>query len=348
MKTSGTLVLLLLFVFKLYPQEEKKNSPVRTMFYNVENLFDTFNDTLKDDEEFLPEGSRRWNKFRYKEKINSLYKVITAAGGWTPPDIIGMCEVENRKVLDDLFNGTYLSYYNYGIIHEESPDLRGIDVAFIYRKDVVSVIDHRSWIPATKEGESFRTRSVLFAKCRIYDDTICFIINHWPSRRGGVLAGENMRMAIAAMVRSAADSLAGLTAGRSKIIIMGDFNCTPDDSAIRILTGPSESGKINEPFLANLALPDRSSIPGTYRFQGTWELLDQMIVSTWLLKSAYGLYTEKKLFRIFKDGFLLKSDGSYPGVSPFPTYRGYKYQGGYSDHLPVLLDLLVHKKSDGG
>jgi len=343
MKISGTLVLLLLFFFKLFPQEENKDSSVRIMFYNVENLFDTFNDTLKDDEEFLPEGSRRWNMSRYKEKINSLYKVITAAGGWTPPDIIGMSEVENLKVLQDLFNRTYLSYYNYGIIHEESPDTRGIDVALIYRKDVVSVIDHRSWIPAMREGESYRTRSVLYAKCTIYGDTVNFIVNHWPSRRGGVLAGEDMRMAIAGMVRSAVDSLAGITAGRSKTIIMGDFNCTPDDPAIKVLTTDlSERGKNNEPLLVNLALPDRSPISGTYRFQGTWELLDQMIVTRWLLESGYGLYTDKKLFRIFKDEFLLKVDGSYPGLSPFPTYRGYRYQGGYSDHLPVLLDLLLH------
>jgi hypothetical protein len=343
MKISGTLVLLLLFVFiQLFPQEEKKTAPVRVISYNVENLFDTFNDTLKEDEEFLPGGSRRWNMTRYKEKINSLYKVITAAGGWTPPAVIGLCEIENRRVLEDLFNGTYLSYYNYGILHEESPDIRGIDVALIYRKDIVSVIECRSWIPVPEGREVFRSRSILYAKCLIYGDTIDFIMNHWPSRRGGVLAGEKMRRAIAGMVRSAVDSLYRTTSGRSKIIIMGDFNCTPDDPVIEVLTGISGRRQTNTSVLVNLSVPDKSSIPGTYRFQGSWELIDQMIVSSWLLECDSGLYTVQDLFKIFKEGFLLRSDGSYPGLSPFPTYRGYRYQGGYSDHLPVLIDLLMH------
>ena len=118
------------------------------MFYNVENLFDIYDDTLKDDNEFLPDGVMRWNFTRYNKKINSLYKTIVAAGEWNPPAIVALCEVENRKVLEDLIYGTYLSKYNYRIIHEESPDQRGIDVCLIYRKDYAEVIDYRYWIPS--------------------------------------------------------------------------------------------------------------------------------------------------------------------------------------------------------
>ncbi len=177
------------------------------MFYNVENLFDTYNDTLRDDEEFLPGGLRRWNNSRYIKKINSVYKTVIAAGEWSPPAVIAFCEVENRKVLEDLIHKTYLSRYPYGIIHEESPDERGIDVCLIFRKDIVQIIDYRSWIPADEKGQDFNTRSVLYTKCEILGDTLHLIMNHWPSRRGGVLAGETRRLSIAGMVRKAADSL---------------------------------------------------------------------------------------------------------------------------------------------
>jgi predicted extracellular nuclease len=336
LRLTSTLVLMFLFLTFTYSQKEADSVPVRIMFYNVENLFDIFDDPLKDDNEFLSGGVMRWNQSRYSKKINSVYKTIIAAGEWSPPAIIGLCEIENRKVLDDLVNGTYLYNYGYGIIHEESPDPRGIDVCLIFRKNMVHVIDYRLWIPAGVKKDDFHTRSVLYSKCVIFNDTIHLIINHWPSRRGGVLAGEPMRNRIAMMIRNAVDSLSNASSGISKIIIMGDFNCGPDDPVIQSLVNP-EGPKAA--LLINLADKYRSNVSGTYRYMGTWEMLDQIIVSDGLINCKQGLFTDIKDFRIFKPDFLLKNDSKYPGVTTFSTYRGYRYQGGFSDHLPVLLDL---------
>jgi hypothetical protein len=336
LRMTGTLVLMFLFLTFTYSQEKSDSVPVRIMFYNAENLFDVVDDTLKDDNEFLPSGLRRWNQTRYNKKINSIYKTIIAAGEWNPPAVIGLCEIENRKVLDDLVNGTYLSNYGYGIIHEESPDPRGIDVCLLFRKELVHTIDYRSWIPKGIKSDDFHTRSVLYSKCIIRGDTIHFIINHWPSRRGGVLPGEPVRNAIALMIRNAVDSLLNVTSGTSKIIIMGDFNCGPDDPVIQSLVNPAIQ---TEQPLINLAEKYRSDIPGTYRYMGTWEMLDQIIVTSGLLNCQRGLFTGIKEFRIFRPDFLLKTDSKYPGLTTYSTYRGYLYQGGFSDHLPVLIDL---------
>jgi hypothetical protein len=338
LRLNVTLVLMFLFLTFAYSQEESDSVPVRIMFYNVENLFDIADDPLKDDNEFLSGGVMRWNQSRYTKKINSVYKTIIAAGEWSPPAIIGLCEIENRKVLDDLVNGTYLSSYGYGIIHDDSPDPRGIDVSMIFRKDIVHIIDYRSWIPHGVKKDDFHTRSVLYSKCVIFNDTIHLIINHWPSRRGGVLPGEPVRSDITIMIRNAVDSLYNVSSGTSKIIIMGDFNCGPDDPVIQSLVHPALPVAQS---LINLAEKYRSDIPGTYRYMGTWEMLDQIIVTSGLLDCSRGLFTGIRDFRIFRPDFLLKTDSKYPGLTTFSTYRGYRYQGGFSDHLPVLLDLRL-------
>jgi hypothetical protein len=336
LRMTGTLVLMFLFLTFTYSQEKSDSFPVRIMFYNVENLFDISDEPLKDDNEFLPSGLMRWNHTRYTKKINSVYKAISAAGEWNPPAVVGLCEIENRTVLDDLVNGTYLSNYGYGIIHEESPDPRGIDVCLLFRKEQVNIIDYRSWIPKGIKADDFHTRSVLYSKCIILGDTIHFIINHWPSRRGGVLAGEPLRSAIALMIRDAVDSLYHVSSGTSKIIIMGDFNCEPDDPVIQSLVNPATEAAQS---LINMTEQYRSDIPGTYRYMGTWEMLDQIIVTPGLLNCSRGLFTEIKEFRIFRPDFLLKTDSKFPGLTTYSTYRGYRYQGGFSDHLPVLIDL---------
>jgi predicted extracellular nuclease len=259
-----------------------------------------------------------------------------AAGEWEPPAIVGLCEIENRKVLQDLLIRTYLSKYDYSIIQNDSPDPRGIDVCLIYRKDIVMISGYRYLIPARPAGFDFSTRSVLMAKCIIGNEIVHLFVNHWPSRRGGVLAAEDQRKEIAGMVKQYADSVAAAESGNAKIIIAGDFNATPGDLVMSILTG----GNGREDILINLsAKADREQ--GTYRYMGMWQMIDQVIVSRPLLDSETGLYTDKRMFRIFKPGFLLVKDPKYPGLSPLPTYRGYRYVGGFSDHLPVLLDLGI-------
>lgn len=335
-KIAGTFSLLVLLFIKGYPQNTDIDF-VRLMFYNVENLFDIYDDTLTDDEEFLPGGLRRWNYKRYNTKINSLYKTIIAAGEWEPPAIVAFCEIENRRVLEDLIIKTNLSKYKYDIVHEDSPDERGIDVALIYRKEQVEVIGYSYLKTMTVTGTEFRTRDILYTVFLINNDTIHLFVNHWPSRRGGVLAGQPQRMKVAAMLREKVDSLNSKYHGKARIIITGDFNATPDDEVMSILT--ENTGK-NSSFMLNLSesLPPGS---GTYRYKGTWEIIDQVIVSDQLLNKRSAIFTDHDKLRIFGPGFLLKKDLNYPGLSPNSTYYGYRYQGGYSDHLPVLLDLML-------
>lgn len=324
-RITGTLSLLVLLFMEGYSQDAPE-APVRFMFYNVENLFDTLNDSLTDDDEFLPGSLRRWNYRRYTAKIQSIYKTIIAAGDWEPPALIAMCELENRKVLEDLVYGTNLSRYDYGIIHEDSKDPRGIDVCLIYRKDKILINNFRYLVPADVASGEFKTRSVLYAECILTNDTIHLLVNHWPSRRGGVLAGEELRLKIAGMVKSTVDSISSGFGMRNGVVILGDMNCTTDDNGAAMLSGNYLSG-IKMVNLSSLAQPGS----GTYRYLGTWEMIDQVIVSG-------NLAVSNAKFRVFRPDFLLKYDGKYPGPAPFSTYSGYRYQGGFSDHLPVLLD----------
>ena len=306
------------------------------MFYNVENFFDIYNDTLTDDDDFLPEGVMRWNYYRYSNKLNSLYKTIIAAGEWEPPSIIGFCEIEKKEILEDLIFDTYLSKFKYSVIHEDSPDRRGIDVCLIYRKEKARAIDYEYWIPSNNENSVFNSRSVLYAKFLIGTDSIHLIVNHWPSRRGGVLEGESNRLLIAAMIRGKIDSIMD-NRENAKIIIFGDFNCTPRDKVVKSMINSSDSGRI----LINLSDSLENTGTGTYRYMGTWEMIDQVIINKNILSCKNGNYTRPDLLMIFKPDFLMKKDPKYPGYSPFPTYRGYRYQGGFSDHLPILLDLKI-------
>ncbi len=336
--TAGLSVLLFFF---LNPNracsQAKPIQPYRLMFYNVENMFDTFDDSLTDDNDFLPGGLMRWNSGRYYKKVNSVYKAIMAAGEWEPPPIVALCEVENRKVLEDLIYKTNLLKFSYSIIHEDSPDRRGIDVCLIFRKSKAKVLYYRYLIPSGIERKYFNSRSVLYLKLSLAEDTIHMFVNHWPSRRGGVLAGETGRIDIASMVKAKADSINERSSQGAKIIIIGDFNSAPDDQAIRVLDNNEGTGK----FLINLSDMHGEKSLGTYRYLGTWEMIDQVIVSRELLCGKTGVFTQPDMLTIFKPQFLLKKDPKYPGYSPYSTYRGYKYQGGFSDHLPVLLDLTV-------
>jgi hypothetical protein len=303
----------------------------KIMFYNVENFFDTIDDSLTDDNDFLPDGLMRWSLTRYNKKINSLYKTIIAAGEWEPPAVVAFCEIENRKVLEDLIFGTNLSKFDYGIIHQESPDRRGIDVCLIYRKNAAKVLSFTYLIPEVLKNQNFNSRSVLYAKILSGSDTIHFFVNHWPSRRGGVLAGEYTRMQIASMLKGKVDSISARGKSSAKIIILGDFNCTPDDQDIQSL--------ITDDSLDNLSGHIRERGIGTYRYMGRWEVIDQVIVSKGILNSKSGIYCSPEPLKIFHPDFLLKKDAKYPGTSPYSTYSGYRYQGGYSDHLPVILEL---------
>jgi predicted extracellular nuclease len=325
------VIILLMLAFAAQKVEGQEFG---VMFYNVENLFDTVDDTTKEDDEFLPEGSRRWTEKRYWQKINALSRVIVAAGEWELPALIGLSEVENEKVVSDLAFRSILSGAGYKVIHRESPDARGIDLALLYRQDLIRIVDSRSWIPEDQEGEIFNSRNLLYAKTVMDNDTVHLILCHWPSRRGGSLAAADLRERIARLVRVKTDSLQAFSGDTASIIVMGDFNAAPDDPVIKIIA--------DEYSLVNFAEDPAGKGTGSYRYQGRWELIDQILVSRSMTDPYGKIYADPLSFRVFDAPFLLIDDPDYPGKKPFATYSGYKWSGGYSDHLPVVITVKMH------
>jgi hypothetical protein len=299
------------------------------MFYNCENLFDTINDHRKDDEEFLSGGTRGWNYNKYLRKLNALAKVIMSAGTWEPPALIGLCEVENEDVINDLLTLTPLRNFNYDFIYAESEDRRGIDLCLLYRIDIAFESDSRSITPILPFGDSlFLSRPVLYSKMIIYNQTLHLFINHWPSRRGGVLNGQPLRMALAQCIIEFADSIRQSEVETSAIVIAGDLNCNPGDIEI---SGIERSGFVN---LASHAAADGK---GTYRYRGTWNMFDQILVSEEMTEGNSSAMASG--FSIHSPEILLTNDPVWPGKKPFPTYDNYRYAGGFSDHLPVMVTL---------
>ena len=319
-------VIILLLILTLSPPVDGQEFSV--MFYNVENLFDTADDTTRNDEEFLPEGSRRWTSNRYNKKINALSRAISAAGEWELPALIGVCEVENEEVLKDLAFGTILSAGNYGVVHTSSPDLRGIDVALLYRHDWFRIAEVRSWVPERPENDPFLSRNLLYVKAVMDPDTLHVIVCHFPSRRGGVLATQGAREEMAKLLRAKTDSLLSATVDAA-IIVMGDFNAGPGDEIMKDIT--------REDLLVNAAGLIASGGMGTYRYQGQWEVIDQLLVSSSMAEGSGPFQAVMESVRVPDASFLLTDDPDYPGKKPFATYGGFRWAGGYSDHLPVLI-----------
>ncbi len=204
----------------------------RIMFYNVENLFDIYNDSLTNDDEFTPEGERRWNNYRFYKKLNNLSKVIISIGEWDPPAVVGLCEIENRFVLNKLIYETPLKNFDYKIIHSESPDRRGIDVALLYRKSKFEPLFYYP-VRINFPGDTLsKTRDILYVKGVFSGiDTAHLFINHWPSRYGGYEDSKTKRLFVASVLRNKIDSIF-FTEMNPGIIIMGDFNDEPWDESI--------------------------------------------------------------------------------------------------------------------
>lgn len=304
----------------------------RIMFYNTENFFDTFNDTTKLDDSFTPEGDKHWTYKKYITKYQNIYKIITAVGGWEPPAIIGLCEVENREVLYDLCNNTPLSKYDYKIIHYDSPDSRGIDVAMLYKDNIFRVLHSERITVTFPKNPQMTTRDILYV-CGIINntDTLHVFVNHWPSRRQGEDISEHNRFTTAQLLRSKTDSLLHLN-NNAKIICMGDFNDEPGNTSIKDTLN-------NKNKLVNLSYNEYNSGNGTYKYQGQWFLFDQIIASQAMLNDTTSLHTERNAFKIYSSDFITEEDIQYTGRKLFKTYSGMIYTGGYSDHLPIYIDI---------
>ena len=330
--------------FSGFKDEIRGSKGFRIVFYNLENFYDTVNDPLKQDEEFTPEGAKGWDSYRFRKKLNNTYKTLIATGGWVPPEIIGMCEIENRYVLDKIFSGTPIKTYHYQVIHHDSPDERGVDVALVYRPDRFTPYcckPVRVCFPGDSAGA---TRDILYVKGTLSGkDTLHLFVNHWPSRYGGYMASMINRSAAAAVLRRQVDSL---FAGDklANIVIMGDFNDEPaDESILHILQAHGDTSNLQPGILYNLMPYSKSqSHPGTIKFRDQWFTFDQFIVSGSVLLGLYGIKLSSTAAGIFFPSFLLEKDDAFFGFKPYRTFTGPSYKGGFSDHLPVYLDLEVN------
>lgn len=302
---------------------------------NCENLFDCRHDSLKQDTEFMPEGSRHWTRGRYWHKLDNISRSIVACGmdgrEWTLPDMVALCEVENDSVMHDLTRRSLLRGAGYEYVMTSSPDVRGIDVALMYSPFSFALINH---FPIRVEPlKGMRpTRDILYVSGRLVtDDTLHVFVVHAPSRYGGEKATRPYRMLVAERLGMAVDSLRRLSP-EANIIIAGDFNDGCADSALVRL----QSMALED---VSAGASGRNGARGTYKYRGMWSSIDHIFIS----KSV------KKWFKdcvVNDEKFLLEGDGRYGGMQPKRSYTGYKYSGGYSDHLPLRARFVLLKDTE--
>lgn len=317
---------------------------LRIMEYNVENLFDTLHAETKSDIEFTPQGEKQWTERRYWNKLGKICRVIAATGETAPADLIALIEVENDSTLSHLTRRTKLWRLGYEYIISHSEDLRGINVALLYQPHRFRPIMHDSLRLNRCERSVRPTRDILHISGELTSgDTLDLFICHFPSRRGGK-PNEIYRTDLARMVRTYTDSLMR-TRQTPYIVITGDFNafyperCLKEGLSVLLPSIPLHPHSL---YLLSHDLRGQADIHGTYKFQGDWNQLDHFIVNDRLLRLdtiPTHLHTNPKSCRIVDFPFLLRRDRKGDGVHPFRSFLGNYYSGGYSDHLPLLLDL---------
>lgn len=320
----------------------------RVVSYNVENLFDTQDNPLADDEEFLPQGQRHWTPKRYNHKLQQLAKVITAAGEWTEPALIGLCEVENDSTLYHLCHRTPLRTQAYRYVCSDTDDPRGIRVALLYQRDQFALEGHESLRIPFRGGQK-RSRPLLHVWGRVVTgDTLDVFVCHFPSRSGGQLESESFRLDAARHLRRACDSLYRLRR-HPHLLVMGDLNDTPTDRSL--LEGlkaqpykPDLTFSMTDTLtLYNLFATRRAGQPeGSHKYQGSWSQLDHCLVDGSLLQADAPFRLRPEGVRIFDADFLWTTDKTYLGRRPKRTFYGFTYEGGFSDHLPLIVDFYLH------
>ncbi len=338
--TSRFVSLLLLFViFSVHSFAQQNNSDFSILFYNVENLFDTKDNPDAEDDSFTPEGELHWTNKRLSQKLLNLSKVIINASEWNIPDIVVFAEIENREVLERLISDTPLKSFPYKIIHKESPDHRGIDVGLIYNSDSFSPIEYK-YYPLEFKNAILNTRELLYVSAVLNGtDTLHIFGNHWPSRYSGFLETKDLRKAAASLLKIKVDEV-NKKFKSPKIMIVGDFNDNPEDETLAevLLAGKVELPIVDEK-LYNLFFGLKRDNQGSLKYQSQWFIFDQIIVSGSLLSANYGFKAKPENAKIITLPFLLEDDKKFGGKKPFRTYYGFTYNGGFSDHLPVLLKL---------
>jgi len=336
-----SLIALLSLVFCLHScaQPVKNKNAVSkatftAMFYNVENLYDTRNDPATDDDEFTPQGRIPWTEERFRTKLDHTAEVIKDLVKPAFPDVIGFAEIENDYVLDELVKNEIVSAKSYKIVHYESPDERGIDVALLYNSKTFTVTKSEA-LKVTLPGND-QTRDILYVKGKVTTgEMIHIFINHWPSRREGNEISDPKRMAAAKVLRTKLDEIQKADKN-ANILIMGDFNDEPSDNSIVKGIGAYKAEPVfKSSNLYNLLYARFQKGDGTLYYKD-WDLFDQIIVSGSLLNKNKGLRTSASDAEIFKADYLLYYDNKAAESKPNRT-MGSKYFGGYSDHLPVFV-----------
>lgn len=341
MKTSVSIFFFGLVIFAASCTQPAYNNSaeqdITVAFYNVENLFDTIDAPNVSDEEWLPDSEKQWNTEKYTKKLEDLSKVLSSLADSSLPDIIGLCEVENKQVVEDLVNTTNLKPGNYKIVHEDSPDERGIDVALIYKENGFSYLSHEKLTVVFNDTINDKTRDILYVKGIAAGDTLHLFVNHWPSRSGGEAESEPKRISAATVLRGKVDNILAKN-NKAKVLIMGDFNDFPDNNSITNTLGANAKGSS----LYNLSYPLFAQGKGTYNYRGNWNMLDQFIVSDGLMNATHGFDADTSGFIIFAPEWVLykTKEGTY---TPSRTFGGPNYYGGISDHLAISTKLTYLK-----
>ncbi len=344
-------LICIVLIYKIMYGQEKKVYTIHTIaFYNLENLFDPENDPLTYDDDRTPEGKDRWTYAIYQDKIKNMAKVISEIGREvtnSPPVLLGVAEIENRKVLEDIANHHHLLARDYGIIHFDSPDRRGIDVGLLYQKAIFrpqNMQKHELILYDNKTSKRIFTRDQLVVSGYLDGDLIHLIINHWPSRRGGEARSRYKRERAAMLNKKIMDSIFARDP-YAKIISMGDFNDNPNSPSIKhILKAKDIKRDIELKGLYNPMINMAKKGIGSLAWRDQWSLFDQIIVSASLLTKDYTSYRYYKA-GVFTTDYLLTAKGKYKGY-PFRSFSNGSYTYGYSDHFPVYIYIIKEKKTN--
>ena len=352
-----TLIILSFFLIAAFiaPAQEQGKKHYVVGFYNLENLFDTYDDPAKNDEEFLPEGKNQWTDVKYRKKLHNIATVIKSMAETNGRfhSVLGVSEIENRLVLEDLVSQPEIAEVNYQILHYDGPDVRGIDVGLLYRPNHFKLLDSESIpfdfgsgkIEFAMDGEDrvkFKTRDILMAHGLLDGEEFAFYVAHLPSRIGG--KGWDLRSRGAEIIYGHAQKMMEKYPG-IKIVVMGDMNDNPTDvSMTEFMHGkekPSEVGK--EDFFSPFCSMLKAGY-GSLAYQGTWNIYDIILVNETLLNAPDGGFKITPLGKkgyygvVYKKPFMIQQRGQYKGT-PFRTFSNGAFIGGYSDHLPTYIVL---------
>ncbi len=333
--------LALLCTTLMAQNKEQRFAPMCIGWYNVENLYDTIDSPDTDDAEWLPTAAKQWNQERYHIKLQHLARVISELGREIHPDgvaCLGMCEIENKQVLEDLVKEPALASRGYRIVHHDGPDRRGVDAAFLYNPKYFKLLNYRTYPLTDPQDTSFRTREQLVVTGVLDGDTLSCVMAHWPSRRGGEKRSQPKRVLAAQLGRHIVDSLMARSPD-ARIVYMGDLNDDPVDYSLKRAFGTTEDrNAASAAKFFNPMLPLYQKGIGSLAWSDSWNLFDQFLLSPALAQNNRQHYHYYGA-RVFNQPYLAQQDGNFKGY-PFRIYVGDNFTGGYSDHFPVFLILV--------